>query len=103
MTFFEYLFNSTKITIVLVSFIHIFQYIMIDKKGVIYMKFIETGIRLQQEAMTKEMANKAFEYSCKCCCNRGLNISCEKWQIKMVHDITISIFDDFSHKENPLS
>lgn len=37
------------------------------------MKFIETGIRLQQEAMTKEMANKAFEYSCKCCCNRGLN------------------------------
>ena len=67
------------------------------------MKFIERGIRLQQEAMTKEMANKAFEYSCKCCCNRGLNITCDKCQIKMVHDITISIFDDFSQKENPLS
>ena len=67
------------------------------------MKFIETGIRLQQEAMTKEMANKAFEYSCKCCCNRVLNITCDKYQIKMVHDITISIFDDFSQKENPLS
>ena len=55
------------------------------------------------KSVTKEMANKAFEYSCKCCCNRGLNITCDKCQIKMVHDITISIFDDFSQKENPLS
>lgn len=67
------------------------------------MKFIETGIRLQQEAVSKDAANKAFSYSCECCCNRGLNIPCEKCQIRMVHNLTIAIFDDFTKIKNPLS
>lgn len=35
-------------------------------------KFEQRGINFQYDATTKEQAQKSFQYSCDCCCNKGM-------------------------------
>lgn len=62
-------------------------------------KFEMIGIQAQQEAVTKEEARRAFKWSCKCCCNRGMKIECDRCQISMVHDQTIACIDTMEQVE----
>lgn len=56
-------------------------------------KFEQIGINYQHDARTKEEANRAFNYSCTCCCNRGMHIECERCAIACAHDHVIAAFD----------
>ena len=42
--------------------------------------------------LTRE-ANKAFNHSCDCCCNRGMKIDCDKCSIAFVHSLVVACFD----------
>lgn len=33
-------------------------------------KFERVGVNFQYDATSVEQANKSFEYSCECCCNK---------------------------------
>ena len=60
-------------------------------------KFEQVGINYQYAAPTKEDAQKAFQYSCQCCCNRGMRLDCDKCQIAFAHNLVVATFD--SRKE----
>lgn len=57
-------------------------------------KFIEMGVKYQQNSLTKKEANKMFLRSCNICCNRGLHIDCDRCEISAVHNMIIAILDD---------
>ena len=56
-------------------------------------KFEQVGINYQYDAHTKEEANRSFQYSCNCCCNRGMHIECERCAIACVHNLVIASFE----------
>lgn len=56
-------------------------------------KFEQVGINYQYEACTKEEANRSFQYSCDCCCNRGMHIDCDHCAISCVHSLVIASFE----------
>ena len=58
------------------------------------MKFIETGIRLQRDAVSKADAGKRLAASCNICSMHGFNISCDSCPIKAAYELTISAFAD---------
>lgn len=39
-------------------------------------RFEEIGVNRQYEANSIQEATKAFEYSCKCCCSKGIHLDC---------------------------
>ena len=55
-------------------------------------KFETIGVNRQYEAETVREANKAFNHSCDCCCNRGMKIDCE-CSIAFVHSLVIACFN----------
>ena len=57
-------------------------------------KFETIGVNFQYNANSKQEANKAFEYSCVCCCQKGMRIDCEKCAIAHTHSLVIAYFDD---------
>lgn len=59
-------------------------------------KFETIGVQYQQESLTKEEARKNFQWSCRCCCNRGMKIDCDRCAIAAVHHQTIALLDDLS-------
>lgn len=56
-------------------------------------KFEQVGVNYQHEARTKEEANKSFNYSCTCCCTRGMRIECDRCAIACAHNHVIAAFD----------
>jgi hypothetical protein len=56
-------------------------------------KFEQVGVNYQYDANTKEEANRAFKYSCNCCCQRGLRIECDRCAISCAHNLVIAAFD----------
>ena len=43
------------------------------------MTYFETvGVDYQYNAKNIKEANKAFEYSCNCCCTKGIHIECPR-------------------------
>ena len=62
-------------------------------------KFEQIGINYQYDASTKEEANRAFKHSCKCCCNRGMHISCDKCAIARAHALVVACFDDIENNK----
>lgn len=56
-------------------------------------KFEQIGVSYQYDAQTKEEANRSFKYSCNCCCNRGMHISCDHCAIECVHNLVIASFE----------
>lgn len=58
------------------------------------MKFEEIGIQYQYNAQNVEQANKAFKYSCDCCCAKGRNVPCDRCTISQVHSLVVAFFND---------
>ena len=53
-------------------------------------KFEQVGVNIQYDSPTKEMARKRFSRSCECCCNKGLQIKCDRCSIAIVHSLVIA-------------
>ena len=62
-------------------------------------KFESVGINYQYDAGSIEQANKAFEYSCNCCCHKGMHIDCDRCAIAHVHNMVVAYFNDQKVKE----
>lgn len=57
-------------------------------------KFETIGVNRQYDSTNKYEANKSFNHSCNCCCNKGMRIECDKCSIAYVHNLIIAYFDD---------
>lgn len=57
-------------------------------------KFEQVGVNYQNDAESKEQANRSFHYSCECCCTRGLRIECDCCAIAVAHNLTIAAFEN---------
>ena len=62
-------------------------------------KFETIGVNYQYAANSKEEANKAFEHSCNCCCNKGMRIDCMNCAIVHTHYMVIAYFEDKEMRE----
>ena len=56
-------------------------------------KFEQVGINYQYSANSKEDAGRSFRYSCRCCCERGMHIDCDRCGIAVAHNLVISTFE----------
>ena len=56
-------------------------------------KFEQVGANYQYTANSKEEAGRSFRYSCRCCCERGMRIECDRCAIAVAHDLVIAAFD----------
>lgn len=61
-------------------------------------KFETIGVNYQFDAATIDEANKAFHHSCKCCCNKGIKITCDKCAISYTHELICAYFNDKNNK-----
>lgn len=61
-------------------------------------KFEQVGVNFQHEATSLYEANKAFKYSCDCCCNKGIKLECDKCAIVHVHSLVVAYFDGKDNK-----
>lgn len=61
-------------------------------------KFEQVGVNFQHDAITKEQARRSFDYSCNCCCNRGMHIDCDRCAIAAAHKLTIAALDTKMHE-----
>ena len=57
-------------------------------------KFEQVGVNYQNDAESKEQANRSFRYSCECCCTRGMHIECDRCAIAVAHNLTIAAFEN---------
>ena len=56
-------------------------------------KFEQIGVNYQLEARDKAEALRSFRYSCRCCCERGMHIECDRCAISFNHDLVVASFD----------
>lgn len=61
-------------------------------------KFEQVGVNIQYDACSKHDAQRAFARSCHACCNKGLQLDCEKCTIAQAHNLVVAIFDDMERK-----
>lgn len=59
-------------------------------------KFEQVGVNLQNDSVTKEEARKNFAYSCRVCCNRGMQIHCDRCAISVCHQQTMACLNDLA-------
>lgn len=57
-------------------------------------KFEQVGVNYQNDAESKEQANRSFRYSCECCCTHGMHIECDRCAIAVAHNLTIAAFEN---------
>lgn len=57
-------------------------------------KFEQIGINYQYDAASANDAQKAFQKSCNCCCNKGIKLDCDKCSIAYVHNLVMAYFND---------
>ena len=57
-------------------------------------KFEQVGVNYQYNANSIEHANKSFEYSCNCCCHKGMRIDCDRCAIAHAHNLVVAYFND---------
>ena len=57
-------------------------------------KFESVGVQYQYDADSKQQANKSFLYSCKCCCEKGMRIECDRCAIAHAHAMVVACLDD---------
>ena len=57
-------------------------------------KFEQIGVNYQYDANNISEANKSFNYSCQCCCNKGMRIDCDRCAIAHVHNLVVACFND---------
>lgn len=63
-------------------------------------KFETVGVNLQYNARNTQEANKAFKYSCDCCCNKGMKLECDRCAIAYAHSMVCACFSDQEQKGN---
>lgn len=63
-------------------------------------KFEQVGINYQYDATSIREANKAFQHSCDCCCNKGMHLDCDHCAISHVHSLVVAYFNDNGGKAN---
>lgn len=61
-------------------------------------KFEQVGVNMQYESATKEMAQRKFSRSCECCCNKGLQINCDRCAIATVNQLVMASFETLNAK-----
>ena len=57
-------------------------------------KFEQIGVNYQYDANNIKEANRSFEYSCNCCCNKGIRLNCDKCAIAQAHALVVAYFND---------
>lgn len=57
-------------------------------------KFEQIGVNYQYDAVNADGARKAFQKSCTCCCNKGIQLDCDRYSIAYVHNLVMAYFDD---------
>lgn len=66
-------------------------------------KFETIGVNYQYEAKNIAEANKAFKHSCDCCCNKGMQLSCDRCSIAVTHKLVVATFNDIEGRYNNAS
>lgn len=56
-------------------------------------KFEQVGVNYQYNANSTEEAQKSFQYSCECCCKKGIHIECDRCAISVAHNLIVAYFD----------
>ena len=56
-------------------------------------KFEQVGVNMQYDSDSKEIAQKKFSRSCECCCNKGMQIKCDRCAIATVHQLVVASFE----------
>lgn len=56
-------------------------------------KFEQVGVNYQYAAVTKHDALKSFQYSCRCCCERGMRINCDRCAIAVAHNLVVAAME----------
>lgn len=57
-------------------------------------KFETIGVNYQYAAGSKEEAKRAFAYSCKACCNKGMRLDCDRCAIAHTYAMVVAYFSD---------
>ena len=63
-------------------------------------KFETIGVNYQYNATNKSEANKSFLHSCKCCCEKGMRIECDRCAIAHANALIVAYFDDKEKREH---
>lgn len=63
-------------------------------------KFETIGVNFQYNANNTEQANRSFQYSCDCCCNKGMRIDCDRCAIAHAHSLVAAYFADKANENN---
>ena len=63
-------------------------------------EFEQVGINYQYDATSIREANKSFQHSCDCCCNKGMHLDCDHCAISHVHSLVVAYFNDNGGKAN---
>lgn len=58
------------------------------------------GVNYQFDANNTIEAHKAFEHNCKCCCNKGIRLDCDKCAIAYTHNLIVAFFADKENKND---
>lgn len=56
-------------------------------------KFEQVGVNYQYSAGNTKEAQKSFEYSCHCCCTKGIHLECDRCAIAVAHNHVVAYFD----------
>lgn len=57
-------------------------------------KFETVGVNYQYDANNIKEANRSFQYSCNCCCSKGIHLNCDRCAIANVHNLVVAYFND---------
>lgn len=57
-------------------------------------KFEQIGVNYQYDAENPKQAMKSFQYSCKCCCCKGMRINCDTCCIAQANAMVMACFND---------
>ena len=56
-------------------------------------KFEQIGVNYQYDAKSADQAKKSFQYSCNCCCAKGMHIECDRCAIAHTHSLVLAYYD----------
>lgn len=64
-------------------------------------KFEQIGVLFQNEATNTYEAKKSFAFSCRCCCERGMRIDCDRCAIAVAYQLTVAAFEPKNVSNSP--
>lgn len=57
-------------------------------------KFETIGANYQYDSYSVYEANRNFKNSCRACCNRGIQLDCDRCAISVAHDLVLATFEE---------